>query len=237
MLKSNIDRLEILSRIEPFLELDLASTRKKLIDDTITENFREEIGRSASNLSTQEKIELILNLISEIKTEIHYLKAAYIEKCRYQDPKFEIISPTLTPIARPDVFEIDMRAEITGSNWWHSEPIGRWAGPENQSSIQLPALGHGRYNIEIYVVHEIDEGIIENMQTTLNGIPIELKRETDGFPCKISTALTIPESYRLPFWSINLKFDKIKAPREKGLPDDRKLAIMVGYVRITRLDN
>jgi len=235
MTKIHKDRFEILSNVEPFLDFDLASLRQKIVDEMLARRYRDELVDKVSSLTDQEQINYLIDVLSEIKAEMHYLKAAYVEEVRYRDPNFIITIPEPTQMVQPDALDIDMRGDITGANWWHSEPTGRWAGPENQSSIQVPALGPGKYGLEISVVSEIDDGIIDGMRTTFNRSPLTLQRNGDGFPCKLVADVDVPESYRLPFWSIKFEFGKLKTPREKGLPDDRRLAIMLDHIRLTRL--
>lgn len=124
---------------------------------------------------------------------------------------------------------------VVGMLGWHTEPTGRWAGPENQSSIQIPALGQGKYKLEISVVSEIDGGIIDSMRTSFNGSALQLERNGQGLPCELVAEVDVPENYRLPFWSIKFEFSKLKTPRENGLPDDRRLAIMLDRIRLTKL--
>ncbi len=235
MSKHQNGRLEILSSVEPFLDLDLAALRQKLADDIIVRRYRDELADKVSNLTIEEQVDCLIGVLSEMKAEMHYLKAAYVEKGRYRDPNFDIAIPESCQVVRPDAIDIDMRGDITGANWWHTEPTGRWAGPENQSSVQVPALGHGKYRLEISVVSEIDAGIIDGMRTTFNGSALPLERKGKDFPCELVAEVDVPESYRLPFWSIKFEFGKLKTPRENGLPDDRRLAIMLDHIRLTRL--
>lgn len=235
MSKNQNGRSEIISSIEPFLDYDLASLRKKLVDDLVVRRYRDELFQRASNQGLNERLDFMLDVLSEMKAEMHYLKAAYVDKVRYRDPNFNIEIPASSEVIRPDALDIDMRGDITGANWWHTEPTGRWAGPENQSSIQVPALGHGKYRLEISVVSEIDGGIIDGMRTSFNGSAIQLQRNGQGLPCELVAEVDVPENYRLPFWSIKFEFSKLKTPRENGLPDDRRLAIMLDRIRLTRL--
>lgn len=235
MSKHQNDRSEILSSIEPFLDHNFASLRQKLVDDLIVVRYRDELSQKVSNLENKEQLDFLLGVLSEMKAEMHYLRAAYIEKVRYRDPNFSIEIPESSEVVRPDALDIDMRGDITGANWWHTEPTGRWAGPQNQSSVQVPALGHGKYRLEISVVSEIDAGIIDGMRTSFNGSALQLQRNGQGLPCELVAEIDVPVTYRLPFWSIKFEFSKLKTPSENGLPDDRRLAIMLDRIRLTRL--
>lgn len=233
-LEKTQERLELLSTVEPFLDFDLAAMRHKLIDDMIVKKYRIELSSRLSNLQTNDQTNMLLDILAEVKAEIHYLKAAYVERTRYQEPKFEIKTPSIPKKLQPDVLDIDMRCELTGTGWWQIEEDGRWAGPENQASIQMPALGAGKYLLEISILAEIDSGIVDSMQTTLNRSPISLVRNGDGFPANYTAEVTIPESYKFPFWTLKFDFQRLLSPREMGFDDDRRLAIKVQRVRFTR---
>lgn len=228
------NRLEIISKVEPFLDFDVAALRHKLIDDLVIEKqlqqLREQVGPEASEAPFQG----ILRVLAEIKAEVHYLKAAYIEQTRYKDPRFEIEVPQPKRVLTPDVIDIDLRSDITGSNWWQAEPDGRWAGPENQSSLQFPAMGPGLYTIDITVLSDIDSGVMEQTQISLNRQPVAFTREGAEFPCRLVAQVHVTEGYRFPFWTLKFDFHRLTCPREKGFPDDRKLAIKVRNIHIAR---
>lgn len=229
------NRIKVLSSIEPFLDLEIASFRHKITDELIVGRYRDELERKLVAQDPHKLIEILVDLLSEMRAELYYLQAAYLEKGRYRDPNFNITIPDPGEAVRPDTLDIDMRGDIIGANWWHAEPTGRWAGPENQSSIQVPALDQGRYHLEISVVSEIDGGIIDGMRTSFNGSVLKLQRNGQGIPCELFAEVDVPVTYRLPFWSIKFEFSKLKSPYENGLPDDRRLAIMLDHIRLTRL--
>lgn len=229
------DRIEIVSKVEPFLDFDVAALRHKLIDDLVIDKQLQQIREQVGDVSEEGSLSGILRILAELKAEVHYLKAAYIEQTRYKDPRFEIEVPQPKPVLVPDVIDIDLRGEITGSNWWQAEPDGRWAGPENQSSLQFPAMGPGTYAIEITVLSDIDSGVMEQTHISLNRQPVTFNREGTEFPCRLMTQVSVPEDYRFPFWTLKFDFNRLTCPREKGFPDDRKLAIKVQNIRISRV--
>lgn len=228
------DRLEIVSKVEPFLDFDVAALRHKLIDDLVIEKQLQQILAQVGPEASGAPFKGILRVLAEMKAEIHYLKAAYIEHTRYKDPRFEIEVPQPKRVLTPDVIDIDLRGEITGSNWWQAEPDGRWAGPENQSSLQFPAMGPGLYTIDITVLSDIDSGVMEQTQISLNRQPVGFIREGNEFPCRLWAQVHVAEDYRFPFWTLKFDFHRLTCPREKGFPDDRKLAIKVRNIRIAR---
>lgn len=229
------ERREWLSHVEPFLDFDMAALRLQLVDDLVVERYRNILKEKTQDRDSSEKLDILLDTLAEIKAEVHYLRTAYVERIRYKDPQFVIPMPSIPQTLQPDVFEIDLRGELTGSNWWHAEPDGRWAGPENHSSIQFPALGSGAYQLEIMVCGEQEEGILQETEFTLNREPIKITRISEDFPCLCTAQVQVPTSYKFPFWTLGFDFQRLASPKDKGYDDDRQLSIKLQSIRITRL--
>ena len=230
------ERLDLLSEVEPFLDFDLAAMRHKLIDDLIINQHRTKILSRLSNQPREGRLNVLLDVLAETQAEIHYLKAAYINRTRYQEPSFEINLPKMPPKLFPNVFDIDMRCDLTGTGWWQIEEDGRWAGPDNQASIQIPSLGAGSYLLEIIVLAEIDTGIVDSMTTTLNGRDVSLVRCGLKFPANWNAQVVISEDYKLPFWTLKFYFQRLVSPKEKGCDDNRHLSIKVERICFTRIE-
>lgn len=230
-------RNELLSAVEPFLEFDIELIREKLIDDMIVRRYRSEIIEILNNLSIDNQINSLVNILASTKAEIHYLKAAYLERLRYQEKKFDIKMPNLIHNKIPDILDLDMRCDLTGSGWHEAEEDGRWAGSESHASLSLPALGTGEYLMELFVIAESDAGIIDSMQTHFNRYSVLLARIGEGFPCKLTAIVKVLETYKLPFWTIKFELQRTVSPSEHGSEDYRKLAIKLERVRFTKIDN
>ncbi|QAU35545.1 hypothetical protein [Janthinobacterium sp. 17J80-10] len=224
----------LIAAVEPFLDMDLTAFRAQLVDETTIARQQMLLKEQLGPADSAEFIERLIRAMAEIKADIHYLKAAYVGSTRYQEPEFQIRMPELPGKVVPEVLEIDMRGDITGRNWYHAEPDGRWAGPECDSSLLLPALGAGTYDLSIDIVDEITAGIIDGMQATLNKQPVALTRDGPDLPASLQARVTIPASYRFPFWTLKLEFAKLVSPASMGSDDSRVLAIRVRRIRFAK---
>ena len=225
-----------LPEVEPFLDLDIAKIRAKLIDQVIVEQQLMVVNEILGAPESPDFHNRLVAVLAEIKAEMHYLRAAFLEEARYREPSFDLTMPILPEKLRLDGIEIDMRTEITGGNWWRPEPDGRWAGPENESSLLIPALGAGRYRVEIDVVDEIERGIIDDISFTFNREPVALNREGHGLPASLTAEVDVAEAYRFPFWSLKFSFSRLASPAQFGSPDQRMLAIRVKSVRLIKVE-
>jgi len=225
-----------LPEVESFLDLDIAKIRARSIDQAIVDQQLIVLTDILGAPEAPDFHNRLVAVLAGIKAEMHYLRAAFLEGARYKDPAFDLNMPLLPEKLRLDGLEIDMRTEITGGNWWRPESDGRWAGPENESSLLIPALGFGRYVVAINIVDEIDAGIIDEMGFTFNRQAVELNRESHGLPVSLTAEIEISDEYRFPFWSLKFSFPRLASPAQFGSPDQRMLAIRVKSVRLTRVD-
>lgn len=228
-------RKAIVSAVEPFLDLNFHTMRQGLIDEAMVAQKRAQLLGDLGGASGQDLTNKLIDILANLKAEVQYLKAAYLETSQYKDPEFKIKTPTVPKRIKPDVLEVDMRGEITGGNWYHAEPDGRWAGPENYSSILVPSLNPGHYDLQIYVVGEIEPGIIQGTQLSINGKDIEIEDADIAIPGVLKARFTVDEGYRFPFWSLKMRFPKLVSPTKFGVPDKRVLAIRVQSIRFAKV--
>lgn len=225
-----------LSQVEPFVDLDIRESRVKFVNQTLIDQsvilLRERLG----NVQDPDFSERLIMFLAEVMAENHALRAAYIEQSRYRDPNFSIPMPHLPEHVAPSVFEIDLRAEITGGNWHGAETDGRWAGPENESSVFLPSMQAGQYDLQIDVTNEIETGIIDQMKCTFNRKEIVLTRDNSGIPTVLRARVEVDENHRFPFHVLKFAFTRLRSPAEFGSRDSRRLAICVKSVCLTRVD-
>lgn len=227
---------EIISRVEPFLDVATASLRRDLIDQSVVSRFEQLLTEEFDAGDAEDVLPKLIHMLAEMKADVHYLKAAYIEASRYREPDFAASLPDPAPDrVCPERLTVDMRAEITGGNWYHAEPDGRWAGPENESSVMIPALRAGRYELTVDVVDELEPGTIDGMEILVNGTPVAFTRESPVARTAVRATLSVNDTYKFPFWSVKFRFPKLGSPAKNGSTDDRLLAIRVASVRFVRI--
>lgn len=228
--------IDFFSRVEPFLEMDIAGMRQKLVDDALVQSFHHILIEQLGDKNDAGFIDRLINLLAGVKAEMHALKAAYVESVRYQEPDFSLAIPAKRNRIRPDSLTIDMRGDITGSNWFYAEPEGRWAGPENESSLFFPAMGPGVFDISVTIIAEIIKGIVDKMTILLNKQPILFEWHNSETPALIKARTVVSENYRFPFWSLKFRFPTLVSPVEFGSTDTRKLAIKVSFIQLTKVE-
>jgi len=159
------------------------------------------------------KMELV-EILADMKTTIHLLCAAYLDYTRYKEPDFLISLPQFCPDTVSE-FDIDMRGDITGSNWSEPGEKGRWTGEKARSSVLLPNPGPGKYAVRINVANEKRPGDLEKLRVYVNGAKIPFHKVGDAFPCALSGEIIVEKS---PFLAFHFQFDS----SERQLPPDKK---------------
>lgn len=225
----------LLSVVEPFMEFELSKLRLEMINTMLLEQHKSNIKEQIGELEPSEAINVMCEMMAEMKVEMHYLKTAYIESNRYKEPKFDLYIPSLSEKELMNHMLIDLRTEIVGGNWWHPESDGRWAGPENESSIQIPAMEAGIYDMSIIVVDEIEHGMVDDVKISVNKNTIEMIKESEEFPIILEGKFEVNEEYKFPFWSIKLEFPRLVSPAKKGSKDDRLLSLRIQSIEITKV--
>lgn len=226
----------ILAHVEPFVDVATESMRRKLLDDSIVSRFEQILAAELAALLVQPGGVELVKVLAEIKADIHYLKAAYLTSERYVEPAFDNALPETVkqrPVA--ERLSVDMRAHVTGRNWYDAEGDGRWAGPEAESSLVLPALLPGRYKLIVNVVDEIVSETIDNMRLEVNGQAVELSRASRSVRTPLAGSFRVEESYALPFWTFKFLFDRSLSPATRGSEDQRVLTVRFAGLDLERV--
>ena len=141
----------------------------------------------------------------------------------------------------PDHYAVDLRQQVDGYNWWHAEHDGRWAGPNLESSVRLPMVKTGLYQLRIEIVDEISPDILKNTQfflenKRLNLVNINWLKQLIGlkkrYPIILTTKVKLTDSTDQSV--LLFKFPKVISPASKGKGSDdfRSLAIRVKAVEL-----
>jgi hypothetical protein len=136
---------------------------------------------------------------------------------------------------QPREWQVDMRHGLCGANWHGPEADGRWAGPEPRSLIRLPSLAAGDHEFCLEVVDAMTPELLSGTRVQFEGAPLPVDLQHGGdYPAFMRFRVSLDQA--LPDGAdIELLFPFVVSPRERGVPDDRILAIRVREVRVTRL--
>jgi hypothetical protein len=130
---------------------------------------------------------------------------------------------------------LDMRREIDGKNWYWAEHDGRWAGPGTHGTLRLPAMGPGRYEVNLEVVDAMAPEILAAMQVTLCGMPLSLVRDGKAYPANLKGVVSVENIAADRDWDMSFRFPSLSSPAERGSTDRRQLAIRLRSVRLRYL--
>ena len=138
-------------------------------------------------------------------------------------------------VVQPTQVTFDLRGPIDGDNWYDAEHDGRWAGPGHVSTLMLPALGAGRYQMELDVVDAMAPEIVNGMTVSLNGKPVAVNPKCRGYPtlvtAEFSTDMPAPDGQ----WELRISFPRVASPADHGSDDHRTLAIRLRTVSIKEI--
>ncbi len=150
--------------------------------------------------------------------------------------------------AKKTVTIVDMRRLIEGSNWFSAEHDGRWAGPGKKSTVQLPAIESGTYQIEFNIVGAMSPAIVRNMKVLVNGrqVALQNKKENTGFlaplvgrkqkyPLLLTGTVKIGKDDAYKKISVEFDFPEVISPSKRGGNDLRSLAIRLEQIRLVRI--
>lgn len=126
--------------------------------------------------------------------------------------------------------KIDLSKPINGENWYDIEPTGRWAGPELESTLIIPALLAGNYELKLKI--DIHFGDLETMKLIFNGDIVQFSNTE--FPVPIILQAKVCVKNNLPFWELIFKFSKVSSPADNA-SEQRKLAIFLGMVTLSKI--
>ena len=132
----------------------------------------------------------------------------------------------------PVEIRFDLRGEVDGENWYYPEADGRWAGPELVSTLNLPVLGRGRYELQIEVADAMKPEILSGLRASLNDTPVSLAREGKRFPALLTGQFLADDLPADGKWRLKIEFPGVASPADRGSDDRRSLAVRVRSVKL-----
>jgi chemotaxis protein histidine kinase CheA len=195
----------------------------------------------APNQELQEENELLLLQLHQVQEELEHYFCEYQKLTQAGHTTAQSAPPTASqPVGLPLETLFDLKTEqIIGNNWFDAEHDGRWAGPGTTSTLTLPAVGQGRFELIFDIVHALDPHIVKGMQVQLNGEPLSLKPRFGKlpfrrFPCRVSAQIDTTGATQNT-WQLQLRFPKTASPADKGSNDMRQLTIRLKTIRVRAL--
>jgi hypothetical protein len=185
-----------------------------------------------------EENQLMFLQLSQLQEALEQTSSAHRESERQ---RVELASrPTAAVLTRAKghlaEVAVDMRQHIDGKNWYWAEHDGRWAGPGTHGTLRLPAMGPGRYEVNLDVVDAMNPEILADMQVTLCGIPLKLERAGKSYPAILKGVAVVEDVGVDGDWDLSFLFPSLSSPAQRGSSDNRQLAIRLRSLRVRALD-
>ena len=205
---------------------------KKVETETDTSsNARTEIISLQAKVSevTQEN-ELILIQLHQVQEELesYFLKYQKQVQGGQTDSVQGLIQAVACNSYQAAEIVYDLRREIDGDNWYYAEDDGRWAGPEEVSSIRVPALHGNEIEVELDVADAMDESILRGMEISVNGVFLRCRQDWDAYPAQVIAHIPREAIEGQELWEFRFMFSRLLSPAQLYRSDDhRQLAIRV----------
>lgn len=228
-----LEKLEHLAHTHQALEAENALKIEARQSDLKSARATPALQASVNTSELEEENELLLTQLHQVQEELerYFLKS--------QELQAQLGAGKAPPLAysywakyHPSDMLIDLREPVTGDNWYPPEADGSWAGPATTSTLCLPALRQGYYDVVIDVVDAMSAEIIEGMTLSLGDVVLELKKEIDGHAAIVRAALDATTLPPLQDWPLRFGFPQAISPAERGADDMRHLTVRIRSIKI-----
>jgi len=198
----------------------LASQKGDRVDELVQEN------------------DLMLLQMHQVQEELEHYFLLYQELDKKFHSKQDDFVSDFWVTHQPTEVLIDMRANIAGSNWHGFEPDGRWAGPGNLSTLQMPPVRAGNYALELEIVDAMDMDIVTDMLIEVHDKKISVKTSYPAgvgeFPVICQAKINLTRAVAKHPWAIGLRFPRLMSPTDRGSSDARLLAVRLRSLKLIK---
>ncbi|GAA6213144.1 hypothetical protein NBRC116602_28850 [Hyphomicrobiales bacterium 4NK60-0047b] len=227
------------------------SLADKLNNSKKTETLKAANGQKQSTNKFEKENELLLlqlhQVQEELETYFHKYQELALKECEGHP------NDQGTPSLEKTAASIDMRHFIEGQNWYNAEHDGRWTGPDHISSLKIPQLPKGTYEIELNIVSAMSPKIIRQMKLLWNGDELPKKiiqpwagmkalmrryylmifQNREGGPLILKTKLEIDQGSNNTDQFLGLQLPCTISPSSRGQQDTRDLGIKLSEVKLS----
>ncbi len=212
---------------------ELAQSNSKLIA-----NYADSTRAKAQLADRDQESELLLLQLHQVQEELEHYFLLYQELQQRQQSKASGFVTDFWRTHQPAELCVDLRQGVVGSNWYHAEVDGCWAGPALISTVQLPPLQAGNYTLALDVVDAMHHDIVQNMELEALGqvarFDMEYQTPDADYPLVCRAQLCIAPDTPPEPWHINLRFTHVVSPAASEGDDHRRLAIRLQTLRLIK---
>jgi hypothetical protein len=219
-------------------DLESAHSALKSVEEAKVRGERDLSQVKARNTELVQSGQLQVLQIKQVQEELAHYFSRYQELVDKQgaDTRELVVLRRFLKNNQPAEAVIDLKGEIDGENWYYAEKEGRWAGPGNVSTLNIPRLAPGEYKMQIDVVDAMEPEILAGMEVLVNGRAVELKHQGRRYPTRAFAQFSVDDADSRSLWEIRFKFPRLVSPAQHGSTDERSLAVRVQTVHLTLLD-
>jgi hypothetical protein len=213
-------------------DLQTKTTQLTQANNTLTKRLAEQQNKPNQSDELKQENELLLLQLHQVQEELENYFLKYQELAGKGANK-----QTLNPFSnatQPAAVTFDLRGEIEGDNWYHPEADGRWAGPNDTSTLTVQTQGAGQFELELEAADAMEPEILADMQVSLNGTPLEISNDWDSYPAVIAARFAVDEAAAQDDWVFQFKFSKLVSPSQHGSEDTRNLAIRLSTLTVKK---
>ena len=141
----------------------------------------------------------------------------------------------------PGVITVNLCNDIDGSNWYHAEDDGRWAGPGVVSTLQMPPVLAGYYVVELMIQDAMQPEIVVGMQLgvvsdvgSVQSLDLvhDFSQDSSLYPMVSSGAFDLATQHHS--WVLQMSLPGNHCPAEAGGNDTRRLGLKLKTLRLSR---
>lgn len=154
------------------LKLSVASA-----NETLTEREAQK-----SEITTSAETNLLKLQLNQVQDELQYYFCEYQKKVKIETLQRPIKDRSASNLKtdlslnKDNALIIDLRNFIDGNNWHNPEETGRWAGPGNETTLNIPSLESGRYKLSINIISAMSLEIVKGLSVSFNENHIPTKQ-------------------------------------------------------------
>ena len=205
--------------------------------------------------------ELLLQQLNQVQSELELYFNKYTELSKSDAPAavneqaVASVSESTSTHAKTDApreIAVDLREYVEGENWYYAEHDGRWAGPEEVSTLIVKTPAPGTYDIVLNIVDAMSPEIVKGMRVYFDDQSVKLSsngrnkgklrslaklRRNDSltFPVEMTGKVVVDNKNGGLQSIVKIELPETISPASRGESDRRKLGIRVRGVHLKRV--
>jgi hypothetical protein len=187
---------------------------------------------------------LLLLQLHEVQEELE----SYFLKYKEEEKETHALQEKITQLIEPiNILSLNIdltKSSFGGENWYNIEDNGRWAGPELKSTIPIPKLSEGIYEINFYIIDAMSLEIPQNINLSLNNLELSevkqknklftFKKQLMDYPIPIKYIFNTKDLNNEEPWILSITTSNVISPADvsEDKEDLRKLSLKIKSIQV-----